>query len=134
MFEEKDFQFANLSKADKAATNGIEKLAHENDESHSSDVNNDDEILQSNDSGIIITNATAKWTNSQAENSLENINLTVKPGRLVAIIGPVGAGKVRIHNIIKSRGLNLTLTQKHKRMITEFVNPSNFTRITTFRR
>lgn len=94
MFEEKDFQVANLSKADEAATNGVEKLAHENDGSLSSDINNDDKILQLDNCGIVITNATAKWTDSQANNSLENINLTVKPGRLVAIIGPVGAGKV----------------------------------------
>lgn len=51
---------------------------------------------QSNDLGIVISNATAKWTDSQTENSLENINLTVIPGRLVAIIGPVGSGKVMI--------------------------------------
>lgn len=44
----------------------------------------------------MISNATAKWTDSQTENSLENINLTVIPGRLVAIIGPVGSGKVMI--------------------------------------
>lgn len=51
---------------------------------------------QLNDLGIVISNATAKWTDSQTENSLENINLTVIPGRLVAIIGPVGSGKVMI--------------------------------------
>lgn len=100
MFEEKDSQVANLSKADKAATtNGVDKCIHENDDSPSSDVNNDDKTLQLNDSGIIVTNATAKWTDSQIENSLENINLTVRPGRLVAIIGPVGAGKVNIQII-----------------------------------
>lgn len=44
--------------------------------------------------GIVISNATAKWTDDQNENSLENINLTVGAGRLVAITGPVGAGKV----------------------------------------
>ncbi|KAL4089621.1 hypothetical protein QTP88_024632 [Uroleucon formosanum] len=43
--------------------------------------------------GIDILNASAKWILNQPENSLNNINLTVRPGRLVAIIGPVGAGK-----------------------------------------
>lgn len=57
---------------------------------------NENENEQSNDLGIVISNATAKWTDSQTENSLENINLTVVPGRLVAIIGPVGSGKVMI--------------------------------------
>lgn len=44
--------------------------------------------------GVVLSNATAKWTECQADNTLENINLTATPGRLIAIIGPVGAGKV----------------------------------------
>lgn len=43
---------------------------------------------------MVISNATAKWTDSQTGNALENINLTVRPGQLVVIIGRVGAGKV----------------------------------------
>ena len=31
------------------------------------------------------------------QNTLENISLEVKPGELVAVIGPVGAGKVLIN-------------------------------------
>lgn len=46
--------------------------------------------------GIIISNATAKWSDSQIENTLDNINLIIRPGRLAAIIGPVGAGKVQL--------------------------------------
>jgi len=42
----------------------------------------------------VVSNVTARWTDSQTDNTLENINLTVRAGRLVAIIGPVGAGKV----------------------------------------
>lgn len=45
--------------------------------------------------GVLVSNATAKWTRIHTNNSIENINLTVVPGQLVAIIGPVGAGKVR---------------------------------------
>lgn len=44
---------------------------------------------------VLLSNATAKWTRIHPNNSVENINLTVLPGQLVAIIGPVGAGKVR---------------------------------------
>lgn len=51
-------------------------------------------VEQSNDLGILISHATAKWTTDQTDNSLENINLTARPGRLVVVIGPVGAGKV----------------------------------------
>lgn len=49
-----------------------------------------------NDFDIEISRATAKWTDNHITNSLENINLKVNPGRLVAIIGPVGSGKVCI--------------------------------------
>lgn len=50
--------------------------------------------IQSTNFGIVMSNASAKWTDGQIDNTLENINLTVTPGRLVAIIGRVGAGKV----------------------------------------
>lgn len=89
MYEEKDDQIANLSKADKAA-NGIRKPFIINGSVAPKNLKNE----QSSDLGIMVTNVTAKWTDAQTENSLENINLTVRPGRLVAIIGPVGAGKV----------------------------------------
>ncbi|XP_027849264.2 probable multidrug resistance-associated protein lethal(2)03659 isoform X1 [Aphis gossypii] len=49
--------------------------------------------IQSTNFGIVMSNASAKWTDGQIDNTLENINLTVTPGRLVAIIGRVGAGK-----------------------------------------
>lgn len=48
------------------------------------------------DNGIVILNATAKWMDDQISNTLEKINLTVRPGRLLAVIGSVGAGKVNI--------------------------------------
>lgn len=44
--------------------------------------------------GLIISSVNAKWLDDQTFNSLENISLTVRPEQLVAIIGPVGAGKV----------------------------------------
>lgn len=47
-----------------------------------------------NEKGIVVTCATAKWCNDQIDNTLEKVNLIIRPGRLVAIIGPVGAGKV----------------------------------------
>jgi len=48
------------------------------------------------DNGIVILNVSAKWMDDQISNTLEKINLTVRPGRLLAIIGSVGAGKVNI--------------------------------------
>lgn len=51
-----------------------------------------------NDDGVVISDVTAKWTKLQITNSLQNVCLTAKRNRLVAIIGPVGAGKVCILN------------------------------------
>jgi len=56
--------------------------------------NTDNETMQSNYMRLDISNATAKWTQNETENCLRHINLTVGSGQLVAIIGPVGAGKV----------------------------------------
>lgn len=42
---------------------------------------------------IEIKDVTASWEVDE-EITLNNISLTVKPGQLCAIIGPVGAGKV----------------------------------------
>lgn len=52
-----------------------------------------------NDFSIVILNATAKWENDQNSNTLKKINLSVKPRRLLALIGSVGAGKVNFLQI-----------------------------------
>lgn len=48
------------------------------------------------DKGIILKNMYAKWIPEVSEDTLSNINLTVIPGKLTAVIGPVGAGKVKM--------------------------------------
>jgi len=70
--------------------------------------------------GIVIFNATAKWTDDQNSNTLEKINLTVKPGRLLAVIGPVGSGKVNIIQIVNTiyylrSSLTVVITGNHKK-------------------
>ncbi|KNC31637.1 putative multidrug resistance-associated protein lethal(2)03659 [Lucilia cuprina] len=45
------------------------------------------------EAGIIISNVKAKWNPNSTEYTLDDVNLRVQPGTLVAIIGPVGAGK-----------------------------------------
>lgn len=62
-----------------------------------SNVNNENGTDQLYDKNIVVSNATAKWSDNQNDNSLENINFTVKPGQLVAMIGPIGAGKVCVY-------------------------------------
>lgn len=59
------------------------------------DIKKDNGIdMQNYTNAIVISNVTAKWTKYQTVNTIENIDLNVKTGGLVAIIGPVGAGKV----------------------------------------
>jgi ABC-type multidrug transport system fused ATPase/permease subunit len=45
--------------------------------------------------GITIANVTAQWMPQSHEKTLSNVTVDIKPGMLVAVIGPVGAGKVR---------------------------------------
>lgn len=83
----------NLSKLENIPNYGSEKPIIN---SVSITTNNDNGTLQSNNLRINISNVTAKWIQDEIENSLRRINLTVKTGQLVAVIGPVGAGKVYI--------------------------------------
>lgn len=92
MYEEKDNQIVNHSK-DANNINGVDKIVF-NGSAPSNDAK------QSKDLEIIISNATAKWKNTNTENTLENINLIAKPGRLITVIGPIGAGKVVTYIII----------------------------------
>lgn len=50
-------------------------------------------VPPSSDSVVKITNATAKWNEKYTENTLNNINLNLEKRKLIAVIGPVGAGK-----------------------------------------
>ncbi|KAK3795777.1 hypothetical protein RRG08_031858 [Elysia crispata] len=55
------------------------------------------EAEKQSESSVEITNVTAKWDGSGAvSNTLEDITVSVRPGRLVAVIGPVGSGKTSL--------------------------------------
>lgn len=46
--------------------------------------------------GLILKSVQAKWNPESTQLTLEKINFSVSKGQLLAIIGPVGAGKVRL--------------------------------------
>ncbi|XP_047107556.1 ATP-binding cassette sub-family C member 4-like [Schistocerca piceifrons] len=43
--------------------------------------------------GVQLVDASARWSRISQNDTLSDINLTVKPGQLCAVIGPVGSGK-----------------------------------------
>ncbi|XP_054158561.1 ATP-binding cassette sub-family C member 4-like, partial [Oppia nitens] len=43
--------------------------------------------------GVFIVNMTARWTNEVTKPTLNEINVCLKPGQLLTVIGPVGSGK-----------------------------------------
>jgi ATP-binding cassette subfamily B multidrug efflux pump len=49
----------------------------------------DDSVL-----GVTAVKVTAKWNPRSDEPTLDNVSFSVKPGQLLGVIGPVGAGKV----------------------------------------
>jgi len=87
--EEKDTQLNNLIKAKDVDNNTINANSKE-----SYKITDKGEAEQFSNFGVAFMNVTAKWTATQACNTLENINITATPNQLTAIIGPVGAGKV----------------------------------------
>lgn len=49
---------------------------------------------------ISIENGSTKWLDHEGEDTLQNINIKVRPGELIAIVGQVGAGKSSLLNVI----------------------------------
>ncbi|KAE9539937.1 hypothetical protein AGLY_005189 [Aphis glycines] len=94
LLEEKYHQIQNsYSKYDKSVEHNIGQSPIVDDQiaNNCNDFENKNESVNSH--GIVILNTSAKWTDVQNNNTLENINLTVNSGQLVAVIGPIGAGK-----------------------------------------
>ncbi|GAC94098.1 multidrug resistance-associated ABC transporter [Pseudozyma hubeiensis SY62] len=57
------------------------------------DSNNDAHEPEQNDEVVILRDAEFKWSRSQPVPTLQDINLTVKKGELLAVLGKVGDGK-----------------------------------------
>ncbi|CAH1736108.1 unnamed protein product [Aphis gossypii] len=94
LLEEKDHQIQNSHlKYDNSVEQNIGQSSIVDDytANNCNDIEDKKESVNSN--SIVILNTSAKWTDVQTNNTLENINLTVNSGQLVAVIGPVGAGK-----------------------------------------
>nr|CAI5864659.1 unnamed protein product [Callosobruchus analis] len=49
---------------------------------------------------IVLTNATAKWSDGSLDNTLTNLNLQITYSQLLAVIGPVGSGKTSLLHVI----------------------------------
>ena len=62
------------------------------------------------DTSVNVVNACAKWSPDLEKDSLSNITFRVPEGKLCAIIGPVGSGKVRIRLLYHSK-------QGHRRRV-----------------
>ena len=62
---------------------------------------------------LSITNGEFAWSKNFASPTLEDVNLSVRKGELVGILGRVGAGKVRLHLqvVFGRRGLTVGVTQ-----------------------
>uniref|UniRef100_A0A2S2QEN8 Putative multidrug resistance-associated protein lethal n=1 Tax=Sipha flava TaxID=143950 RepID=A0A2S2QEN8_9HEMI len=94
LYEEKDDQRMNTSDLDKATNNNNDQNTINNGNNSSSDnTYGEPERPHLKNFGIVMSNVSAKWSSCQSKYSLRNVSLTVRPGRLVAIIGPIGAGK-----------------------------------------
>ena len=61
---------------------------------------NDTAESDENDGSIVIENATAKWLANKNADTLKEINLDIKSGDLIAIVGQVGSGKTSLINAI----------------------------------
>ncbi|CAI6363623.1 unnamed protein product [Macrosiphum euphorbiae] len=99
---EKDQISKCSSKSDTSVENDvIQSLIVDDDiTNNSKDFKNNTKL--DDDFSIVILNATAKWANDQNSNTLEKINLIARTGRLLAVIGSVGAGKSSlIHAILR---------------------------------
>ncbi|KAF7992271.1 hypothetical protein HCN44_001596 [Aphidius gifuensis] len=59
-----------------------------------------DNSVENKDGGIVLEGVYAKWLKNGTDDTLTNINMKVKPGQLVAIVGQVGSGKSSLLNVI----------------------------------
>ncbi|XP_048482044.1 ATP-binding cassette sub-family C member 4 [Plutella xylostella] len=81
---------------EKSKGNGNAEAPLESGEEDSTELHNLEEDARS----VRLKHATAKWLPDQHENTLTHLSLTIKPGKLIAVIGPVGAGKSSLLHVL----------------------------------
>jgi ABC-type protease/lipase transport system fused ATPase/permease subunit len=62
------------------------------------------------DTSVNVVNASARWNPDLEKDTLTNVTFRVPEGKLCAVIGPVGSGKVRIRLLYYSK-------QGHRRRV-----------------
>lgn len=95
--------FANASVAVSEAMTSTKRFSDflVSDEVNPDDVQIPDEAVHKDVAPVIaIQDATFRWVESSATPTLSGINLTVVPGTLTIIVGPVGSGKSSLVNAI----------------------------------
>ncbi|XP_025993846.1 probable multidrug resistance-associated protein lethal(2)03659 [Solenopsis invicta] len=103
----KTFDNKDLKNYDKnSAKENNEENWKENNKENEKKSNKDDLIEQKsgyttiNQHSISIENGSAKWLEYERQDTLQNINMQVRPGELIAIVGQVGSGKSSLLNVI----------------------------------
>lgn len=93
---EKTEECKNERSKDEKDKNDVNKIEKDTNDVKSTDIetNNEAEYILS------LRNANTKWFVHEQEDTLKNININVKSGELIAVVGQVGSGKSSLLNVI----------------------------------
>lgn len=86
---------------EKNTSNELDGIKKDDDNKHyenGNKINNDE--TTNNKGTIKLENVSAKWVNHDKTDTLSRINLTIRPGELIAVVGQVGTGKSSLLNVI----------------------------------
>ncbi|XP_049887227.1 ATP-binding cassette sub-family C member 4-like isoform X2 [Pectinophora gossypiella] len=95
-----------LLEKEQPATDGVEDEAKGNGKAmlaplESGEEDNEELAASGADArSVRLRHATAKWVATHSENTLTDLSLTIKPGKMIAVIGPVGAGKSSLLHVL----------------------------------